>query len=64
MIIHICDLCGKNVNKKEIVTIQFNGVDTLNFLDICPDCVNKISGKVKAIREAQEQKEQREGATE
>lgn len=54
MIIHICDLCGQKVRAKEIVTIPFKGVGSLNFLDICPDCFNEILGKVKAIREAQE----------
>lgn len=54
MIIHICDLCGKKVRVKEIVTLQIKGDDKLNFLDICPDCFNEIWGKAKAIREAQE----------
>ena len=61
MIIHICDLCGKKVDAKEIVNMHFGRVDISKFFDICPDCFNEILGKAKALREAQEHGD---GATE
>ena len=51
MIIYKCDLCGKKIPHREIVTVRAVRADISRGFEICEDCYNDLANKAKAIAE-------------
>ena len=51
MIIYKCDLCGKEIEARDIVTMRAVRRDISKGFEICEDCYNDIANKAKAIAE-------------
>ena len=54
MIIYKCDLCGKKIPHREIVTVRAVRADISRGFEICGECYNAIENKAKGIAIAEE----------
>ena len=51
MIIYKCDLCGKEIEANDIVTMRAVRRYISRGFEICEDCYNDLANKAKAIAE-------------